>query len=426
MAYANATDIYIDTNDTERILLSKFLNAPENIKIDIIQKIKPEYFLNDTYREVFKYLRAWCLGESDETLSEYPFIKEYGNKYGQLHTELNLEFVTSADYEIVLKQLIIKYKTTKEKEIKELLSKDRISFNEASKQFGELKNILEAKQDNNVIDEMFSLYWGGCDCIKTGWESLDNHTGGFHSGELIILAGASSMGKSVTMLNIVENVASGGKKTFLASLEMKKHSLLNRLTCAKAKINASKFRNRTMTGEEESLYEKTLREEILPLPIYIADKANMTLQDIKTEALKLQKTKGLDFLVIDYLGLIEPAKRLNSKYLEITELTRDLKVLAGELNIPVLVLCQLNRTNAERKDKRPQLSDLRDSGSIEQDADIVMFVYRDEYYDPTSTDTGKIEIIIRKHRDGTLGIAKLNFNKAQQKISEPKAFLKAV
>jgi len=425
-SHLNITDTYIDTSDIERIFLAQFLNANEAIKIDIIKKIKPEYFLNDTYREVFKYFRAWCLKESDETLSKYLFIKEQKSKYGRLYAELNSEFMTSANYEYYLKQIISKYKEAKEKEIKELLYKGIIPFPEATQKMNELKNILETEEKTDIVNDIFEEYWKGVDCIETGWTSLDSMTGGLHNGELIILAGAPSMGKSVTMLNIAENVARKGKETLIVSLEMKRNALLNRLTCAKAEINASKFRSRTLTDAEEEKYVKALKNEVLTLPLHIVDKPNMTIQDIKTEAINLQKTAGLDFLVIDYLGLIKPLKPMNSKYLEITELTRDLKILAGELNIPVMVLCQLNRTNADRKDKRPQLFDLRDSGSIEQDADIVMFVYREEYYEPTTTNTGKITISIKKHRDGTLGEATLNFNKAQQKISEPKAFLNVV
>ena len=409
-----------DFFNAERELLTIFVNANDKIKIEIIQKIKPEFFMNDDYREVFRYCKAEILNESQESLKEYPFLKQAKKYYG-LFLDIASEYkINQALYQFYCNRLIENFKEAKELDIKDKIASGTLSIEQGNKELQEAKKLVEHQADDpDILTSVFSDYYKGYECVKSNYSYLDNLTGGFHKSELIILAGAASMGKTAAGLNITMNATKAGCKTLFVSLEMNKKALLNRLTCAESGLEASKFRNRTFTSDELAIYEDVLKNKILKLPLNIIDTPNMTVQDIKAEALHLQKTTGLNFLVIDYLGLIKPQKPHQNKYLEVTELTRELKILAGELDIPVMVLCQLSRANAERKDKRPQLSDLRDSGSIEQDADIVMFVYRDEYYNLQSEDTGKIEILIKKHRDGSLGFARLNFDKNTQKISDP-------
>ena len=200
---------------------------------------------------------------------------------------------------------------------------------------------------------------------------------------------------------------------------MKKEELVKRLICSESGIYADKMRARKLTKQEQELMIKTYDEKIKPLSLKIVDNSRLKMDDIRVLCLK-ELENGLDFVLIDYLGLIKSSKANTSKYLEVSDISRELKLLAGELNTPVMTLCQLSRSPAERQNKRPLLSDLRDSGSIEQDADAVLLVYRDEYYNPNTDKRGTIEILIPKHRHGATGKCELAFNKDIQKISEKK------
>ena len=245
--------------------------------------------------------------------------------------------------------------------------------------------------------------------VPTGFEELDRLTSGLQKSDLIIVAGRPSMGKTAFALNIVGHAAMEAQvPSALFSLEMSKEQLVQRLLCCEAKVDASKLRGGFLA---ESDWPKLTRAAgaLSEALIYIDDSPALNVIEMRAKARRLQREKGLGLVVVDYLQLMRGVRGMESREREISEISRSLKALAKELSIPVVALSQLNRAVENRVDKRPQLADLRESGSIEQDADVVMFVYRDEVYNKDSEDRGTAEIIIGKQRNGPIGKSKLAF-----------------
>lgn len=247
--------------------------------------------------------------------------------------------------------------------------------------------------------------------VPTGYVDFDVKTAGLQPGDLIIVAGRPSMGKTSFCLNIAEHVGTKERlPVALFSLEMSKEQLSLRLLCSQARINSNKVRTGFL--EKEELPKLTRAAGILSeAAIYIDDSAALSTLDIRTRSRRLQAEHGLSLLIIDYLQLIRGKGRIENRQQEISEITRSLKSLAKELNVPVVAISQLSRAVEQRSDRRPQLSDLRESGAIEQDADLVAFLYRDEVYNEESPERGIAEIIIGKQRNGPIGTVKLSFQK---------------
>ena len=244
--------------------------------------------------------------------------------------------------------------------------------------------------------------------VPTGFADLDYRTAGLHGSELILVAARPAMGKSAFALNIATNAAvRGNTPVAIFSLEMSKEQLVNRILCSEAMVDSNKVR----TGKLEDEDWGKLAEAIGPLSetgIYIDDTPGISVMEIRAKCRKLKLEKNIGLVVIDYLQLVQGSnKRNGSREQEISEISRSLKILAKELNVPVIALSQLSRAVEQRPDHRPMLSDLRESGSIEQDADIVMFLYRDDYYNPDSEEKDISEVIIAKHRAGSTGTVKL-------------------
>jgi replicative DNA helicase len=247
--------------------------------------------------------------------------------------------------------------------------------------------------------------------ISTGLKKLDTLTSGLQNSDLIILAARPSMGKTALALNLARNVAVDAEMPVLFfSLEMAKEQLSMRLLCSEARIDSSHVRTGHFSDEE---WEKlTGAADVLSeAPIYIDDSSELTSLEIKTKARRLKLEKGIGLIIIDYIQLMKPRISKDRRDLEISEMSRSLKALAKELNIPIIALSQLNRKLEERSDKRPQLSDLRESGALEQDADLVIFIYRDEIYnkDENNPNKGIAEIHLAKHRNGPVGMQRLAF-----------------
>jgi replicative DNA helicase len=250
--------------------------------------------------------------------------------------------------------------------------------------------------------------------VETGFEDLDRLTTGFHKSDLIILAARPAMGKTAMALNAIWH-ASGEKKMPVAifSLEMSKEQLVQRLISQTTRISAQALRSGNVKAED---WPKLVRgvAEVSRAPIWIDDTAGVTLMEIRAKVRRLASQLNvagempLSLVVVDYLQLmVGQGNRLENRQQEIAEISRGLKVLARDLDVPVLAIAQLSRAVEARHDKRPLLSDLRDSGAIEQDADVVMFLYRDEYYNPESDDKGIAEVIVGKHRNGPTGKVQL-------------------
>ena len=261
---------------------------------------------------------------------------------------------------------------------------------------------------------------GGLTGLPAGFADLDKLTSGLHPSDFIILAARPSMGKTALALNIVQNVALrahkviGGEPRSVAffSLEMSKEQLVNRMLCAEAGIDSQRLRVGEMHDEDWThLWDAC--DTMSRAKIYIDDTAGITAMDMRSRARRLKAEHGLDLIVVDYLQLMQGSgKRNNSgdRQQEVSEISRSLKALARELDVPVLALSQLSRSVESRQVKRPMLSDLRESGSIEQDADIVAFLYREDYYNP-ETENKHTELIIAKHRNGPVDTVNLFFQK---------------
>ncbi|MBO2531311.1 primary replicative DNA helicase [Planifilum fulgidum] len=256
---------------------------------------------------------------------------------------------------------------------------------------------------------------GGLTGIPTGFPDLDRMTSGLQRSDLIILAARPSMGKTAFALNLAQNVAlHAGETVAIFNMEMPAIQLVQRMLSAEGNIDAQVFRTGNL-GEED--WEKLTMAigTLAEVPIFIDDTPGLTVFDIRAKLRRLQAEHGLGLVVIDYLQLIR-GRGGESRQQEISEISRSLKLLARELNVPVIALSQLSRAVEQRQDKRPMLSDLRESGSIEQDADIVAFLYRDDYYNEESERKNIMEVIIGKHRNGPVGKVELLFLKNYNKF----------
>ncbi len=246
--------------------------------------------------------------------------------------------------------------------------------------------------------------------VPTGFSDLDYRTAGLHGSELILIAARPAMGKSAFALNIATNAAlRGNTPVAIFSLEMSKEQMVNRILCSEAMVDSNKVR----TGKLEDEDWSKLAEAIGPLSetgIYVDDTPGISITEIRAKCRKLKLEKNIGMVVIDYLQLVQGSnKRNGSREQEISEISRSLKILAKEINVPVIALSQLSRAVEQRPDHRPMLSDLRESGAIEQDADIVMFLYRDDYYNEDSEKKNIAEVIIAKHRGGSTGTVDLGW-----------------
>jgi replicative DNA helicase len=256
--------------------------------------------------------------------------------------------------------------------------------------------------------EAASKQQGAVTGISTGYYDLDYKTAGFHESDLLLLAARPSMGKTALALNIAEHVILKERvPTVFFSLEMSREQLVNRLISMNSRINAQSIRTGTLKPDEWSKLVQSARE-LGESTLIIDDTPGISVREMRSKCRKLKMDKGLGFIIIDYLQLMTAGGRASeSRQQEISEISRSLKALAREIKCPVLALSQLSRDVEKRDNKRPQLSDLRESGAIEQDADVVMFIYRDEYYHSESEEKGIAEVIIGKQRNGPTGTIKL-------------------
>ena len=270
----------------------------------------------------------------------------------------------------------------------------------------------------DVFEQIEFLYnhRGGVTGIPSGFPDLDRMTSGFQRSDLIIVAARPSVGKTAFALNIAQNVGVRARETVaIFSLEMSASQLVQRMVCAESNVDAGRLRTGRLEGDD---WEKLTMAigALSEAEIYIDDTPGITVMDIRAKLRRLKKERGLGLVVIDYLQLIQGRGRPGeNRQQEVSEISRTLKQIARELEVPVIALSQLSRGVEQRQDKRPMLSDLRESGSIEQDADIVAFLYRDDYYDRETEKKNIIEVIIAKQRNGPVGTVELvflkNFNK---------------
>ncbi|MDH3443803.1 MAG: replicative DNA helicase [Deltaproteobacteria bacterium] len=247
--------------------------------------------------------------------------------------------------------------------------------------------------------------------VPTGYEDLDKLTAGLQPADLIIVAGRPGMGKTAFALNIAANAAFNGTGAAVFSLEMAKEQLVLRMLCSEARVNSSKVRSGYLREGDFPLLAKAAGK-LHDAPIYIDDTPAISVLELRAKARRLlrDRSKKVGLIVVDYLQLMRGMANANNREQEISEISRSLKALAKELNVPVIALSQLNRKVEDRTGRKPQMSDLRESGAIEQDADVIMFIYREELYDKNNENIkGKAEVIVEKQRNGPTGIVNLTF-----------------
>lgn len=308
------------------------------------------------------------------------------------------------------------------KDIEELLESSEkevftISQTFLKNKFVPVKDILSGRFE--VFSERHDMTDDEMDVgVKSGFKGIDDIIGGFQASDLVILAARPSMGKTGLALAIAINSAEiYGKSIGVFSLEMSKEQLVDRMFANMLQVDMFKLQKGKLSDEEFMRMGPTM-DKLANMPIFIDDTVESSISALRAKARRLQMEHGLDMIIIDYLQLMKTGDKALSgnRVLEIAEISRSLKALARELSIPVIALSQLSRGVEARPDKRPVMSDLRDSGSIEQDADSILMIYRDEYYNPDTDMPGITEIHVRKNRNGPIGHCDLRFDKAKMKF----------
>lgn len=278
-----------------------------------------------------------------------------------------------------------------------------IAQDSSSKNLRHIKDVLMSTYE--VIEENYKNK-GSMTGLDTGFTDLNFMTNGFQRTDLIVVGARPAVGKTAFALNIAHNAAKKGAKVAVFSLEMADTQLALRILAAECKVELSKLKSGELE-EEDWLKLVDSISVIAKNPVYINQTANINLMEIRSQCRKLKMQKGLDLIVIDYIQLMLPESNSENRQQEISKISRGLKILAKELDCTIMALSQVSRASEIRANHRPMLSDLRESGAIEQDADIVMFLYRDELFNPDTEDKNLTEVIIAKHRSGEIGTVKL-------------------
>jgi replicative DNA helicase len=272
-----------------------------------------------------------------------------------------------------------------------------VTDGKTSEDYQPLSALMEATLDEI---EAIGSRSGDMAGVPTGFIELDELTNGLHSGQMIILAGRPAMGKSTLGLDFARAASiKNGLCSAIFSLEMSKTEITMRLLSAEAQIPLNHIRKGTMTDEDWTRLAKKMGE-VSEAPLFVDDSPNLTMMEIRAKARRLKQRHDLKLIIIDYMQLMTSGKKVESRQLEVSEFSRQIKLLAKELEIPVVAMSQLNRGPEQRTDKKPMLSDLRESGSLEQDADMVILLHREDVYDKESSRLGEADFIVAKHRNG--------------------------
>lgn len=399
----------------------------------------PEDFYRAAHQKIFNVMlklndqgEAVDLVTVTEELAAAKLIEDIGGvSYlselsGAVPTAANIEYYARIVEEKSLLRRLIRTATniaadgyTREDEVETLLSEAEKSILEVAQRknagaFHNIKDVLVRTYDN--IELMHNRV-GDVTGIATGFAELDRMTAGFQRNDLIIVGARPSVGKTAFALNIAQNVATKtGENVAIFSLEMGAEQLVMRMLCAEGNIDAQRLRTGSLTEDDWGKLTMAMGS-LASAGIFIDDTPGVRVGDIRAKCRRLKQEHGLGMIMIDYLQLILGSGRSGeNRQQEVSEISRSLKQLARELQVPVIALSQLSRGVEQRQDKRPMMSDIRESGSIEQDADIVAFLYRDDYYDKESESKNIIEIIIAKQRNGPTGTVKLAFVKEYNKF----------
>jgi replicative DNA helicase len=422
--------------DAERFVLAAVMMDDSQF-LPVAASIQPEDFSLEKHRRIFA--RMASLYERGERIDRVSVAEEL-MRHNQLESVDGLSYLVSLDdgmpkiANIEIYVRIVKDKALLRRIIftsQKLIDRAMMAEETADELLaGAEENLLklgESRAGNSLISpaSIVEQFEGGFNAfldpskrikgISTGFLKLDEMTGGLHEGDLFILAARPAMGKTALALNIAQHVALNPRDrrtVAVFSLEMSKESLLTRLVCAGARVDQQKYRAGYLNQDERRRLHHTLGE-LMEAPLFIDDSAGITIMDIHAKLRRLQAEHGLGLVVIDYLQLMSARGRVENRNQEISAMSRGMKLMAKELKVPFIVLSQLSRATETRPgDHKPQLSDLRESGSIEQDADMVGFVFREEYYKPEREDLkGLAELIVAKQRNGPTGKVNLVFLK---------------
>lgn len=415
--------------EAEQAVIGSMLTDKDAV-ISAVEKLKPEDFYREDNKAIYEaILSLYSKAEPIDIIT----VKDELIGNGKFETVGGLEYLAMLPDKVPLTTNIDQYiKIVEEKSILRNLIKastDIINLGygqteetDAIIDIAEKKifDIMQRKnqkgysQIKDILIETFAeiekLYnqKGYVTGVPTGFVDLDQITAGLHKSDLVLVAARPAMGKSAFALNIATYAAiKANTPTVIFNLEMSKEQLVNRILCCEAMVDSNKVR----TGKIEEADWVKLATALGPLseaPIYIDDTPGISIMEIRAKCRKLKLEKNIGLIVIDYLQLIQgTGKKGASREQEISEISRSLKILAKELDVPVIALSQLSRAAEQRQDHRPMLSDLRESGAIEQDADIVMFLYRDDYYNQDTEKKNIAEVILAKHRAGSTGTVEL-------------------
>lgn len=415
--------------EAEQAVLGSMLTDQDAV-VDAIEKLKTEDFYRDDNRFIYEaMINLYSKAEPIDIIT----VKNELTSMGKFEVVGGIEYLATLPDKVPITSNAIKYiEIVEEKSVLRKLIKtanDLIALGYAQSEDVDIiieqaeKRIFDIMQGKNqkgyiplkdILVEAFSeiekLYnqKESITGIPTGFADLDYKTAGLHKSDLILVAARPAMGKSAFALNIATHAAINAKvPTVIFNLEMSKNQLVNRMLCSEAMVDSNKIRTGKI-DEEDWVKLATALGPLSEAPVYIDDTPGITVQEIRAKCRKLKLEKNIGLVVIDYLQLIQGSgKKNSSREQEISEISRSLKILAKELDIPVIAISQLSRAAEQRSDHRPMLSDLRESGAIEQDADIVMFIYRDDYYNPDSEKKNIAEIILAKHRAGSTGTVEL-------------------
>ncbi len=424
--------------DAEQAVLGAIFLEPASLTL-ASEILIPEDFYRASHQKIFNVMlnlndkgKAVDLVTVTEELAAAKLIEDIGGvSYlselsGSVPTAANIDYYARIVEEKSLLRRLIRTATniasdgySREDEVEVLLSEAEKSILEVAQRknagaFHNIKDVLVRTYDN--IELMHNRV-GDITGIATGFRDLDHMTAGFQRNDLIIVGARPSVGKTAFALNIAQNVAvKTGENVAIFSLEMGAEQLVMRMLCAEGNIDAQRLRTGSLTDEDWGKLTMAMGS-LSNAGIFIDDTPGVRISEIRSKCRRLKQEHGLGMILIDYLQLILGSGRSGeNRQQEVSEISRSLKQLARELQVPVIALSQLSRGVEQRQDKRPMMSDIRESGSIEQDADIVAFLYRDDYYDKESENKNIIEIIIAKQRNGPVGTVQLAFVKEYNKF----------
>jgi len=441
MSATHTTEKGLPTNvDAERFVLGSIL-LDDSFYIQAAGSLEAEDFSLEKHRRIFK--RMGDLHERSEKIDRITVANEL-MKANELEACDGLSYLVSLDDGLPQLPNVDSYiRIVKDKSVlRRIILASQHMINRCLLDAEEPDEILAGAEETLLklgeqrvksgllnAEQILRDYEGGINAfldpskrikgLSTGFTKLDEYTGGLHGGDLVIVAGRPSMGKTALALNIAQHVSLKLKQTAAVfSLEMSKESLLTRMLCSAARVDSQRFRAGYLTQEERRKLNQALHE-LVESPLYIDDTPGLHLMDMHAKLRRLQSERQhIGLVVVDYLQLMSGQGRFENRNQEVSALSRGMKLLAKELNVPMMVLSQLSRAVETRQgDHRPQLSDLRESGSIEQDADVVGFIFREEVYHRDREDLrGLAELIVAKQRNGPVGTVNLVFLHSQTKF----------